>query len=280
MRNFSILLFSFFVAGLLFSCKPGRPDGILSERKMENVLYDYHIAKALAQRSGDSIEQKLSLYTQAVFQKHKVTEAVFDSSLRYSTRHADVFYNIYERLNSRFVEAGALATSALTAQKSSMGNSYSLWQGRPLYLLSSNGTNKIYFEVPCDTVLQEGDNLQLRFSNQWLYKEGQKMATAVLAVCYEGDSVVSTSRTIYGSGAQTLSIRIAEQKPTLVYGFIYQNVPWSREAKLLTINHPELVRNRIQKKQPSRPESTITEKQKTDTVRKPRPLPIKGIKKK
>ncbi|MBR2863512.1 MAG: DUF4296 domain-containing protein, partial [Bacteroidaceae bacterium] len=84
MRNFSILLFSFFVAGLLFSCKPGRPDGILSERKMENVLYDYHIAKALAQRSGDSIEQKLSLYTQAVFQKHKVTEAVFDSSLRYS----------------------------------------------------------------------------------------------------------------------------------------------------------------------------------------------------
>ncbi len=279
MRKIIILLSPLLLVGLLISCKPNRPDGILSERKMENVLYDYHIAKALAQRSGDSIEHRLSLYTQAVFQKHRVSEAVFDSSLRYYTRHADVFYNIYERLNNRFVEAGALAASSLSSQKSSMDNSYSLWQGRPFNLLSSNGTNRLQFEVSCDTILQEGDNLQLRFSNQWLYKEGQKMATVVLAVCYEGDSVVSTSRTIYGSGDQTLSLRISEQKPTAVYGFIYQNVPWSREAKLLTISYPELVRNRFEKKSYSQP--APAEKPKADTVRKQRPQIITGgIKKK
>ena len=32
----------------IYSCKPGVPDGVLSESKMEKVLYDYHLAQGMA----------------------------------------------------------------------------------------------------------------------------------------------------------------------------------------------------------------------------------------
>lgn len=286
MKQISKILFLVLLSVLLASCKPGRPDGVLSEKKMENILYDYHIAKAMAHRS-DSIEQNMQRYTEAVFRKHKVEQAVFDSSMRYYTRHADKLYAIYEKLNTRFSEAMPANMAALNTPHSNNGETYTIWSGRPFNLLSSQGLNRIYFEQPCDTTLLPGDNLVLRFSNEWLYKEGQKMATAVLAVCYEGDSIVSVSRTVYGSGNQTLSMRVAERKPKLVYGFIYNHSPWSREAKLLTISNPQLVRNRIKvpnkKEETENTENTSVQKgnsKKEDTLRTSQRFTIKGIKKK
>lgn len=278
MKQISKILFLTLLPVLLVSCKPGRPDGVLSEKKMENILYDYHIAKAMAQRS-DSVVQNMQLYTEAVFRKHKVEQEVFDSSMRYYTRHADKLYAVYEKLNSRFSEATPANLAALNTNYSSNGDTYTIWSGRPFNLLSSQGVNRIYFEQPCDTMLLSGDNIVLRFSNEWLYKEGQKMATAVLAICYEGDSIASVSRTIYGSGNQTLSMRVAERKPQFVYGFVYNHSPWSREAKLLTITNPELVRHRITKSTPKQREADRDSQIKDDTLRTTQRFVIKGNKK-
>lgn len=45
------------------SCKPAPPDGVLGAGKMEDVLYDYHMAQAMAQQMpGDSIAYYTRLY--------------------------------------------------------------------------------------------------------------------------------------------------------------------------------------------------------------------------
>ena len=49
-------LLALLLLGLLCACKPGTPRDVLSESKMEEVLYDYHLAQALAKTAqGDSV---------------------------------------------------------------------------------------------------------------------------------------------------------------------------------------------------------------------------------
>ena len=60
----------------LQSCHSDFPDDVLKHSKMEDVLYDYHIAQALAQHSStDSIDYNIRLYQKAVFDKYGIDEA-------------------------------------------------------------------------------------------------------------------------------------------------------------------------------------------------------------
>ena len=47
MRNKLAFLILFTL--ILIGCKPSVPDGVLSPKEMEDVLYDYHLADAMAQ---------------------------------------------------------------------------------------------------------------------------------------------------------------------------------------------------------------------------------------
>ena len=65
-------------------CKVKRPDDVISESKMENLLYDYHLAKSMGDNLPYSENYKKALYLDAVFKKYGTTEATFDSSLVYA----------------------------------------------------------------------------------------------------------------------------------------------------------------------------------------------------
>ena len=65
----------------IVGCKVKRPDDVISESKMENLLYDYHLAKSMGDNLPYSENYKKALYLDAVFKKYGTTEAVFDSSL-------------------------------------------------------------------------------------------------------------------------------------------------------------------------------------------------------
>ena len=41
---------------LAVSCKNKRPAGVLNPSKLEDVLFDYHIARSIAGMSGDSVD--------------------------------------------------------------------------------------------------------------------------------------------------------------------------------------------------------------------------------
>ena len=76
-----ICMFVFAVAG----CKVKRPSDVISESKMENLLYDYHVAKSMGDNLPYNENYKKTLYLDAVFKKYGTTEAVFDSSLVWYT---------------------------------------------------------------------------------------------------------------------------------------------------------------------------------------------------
>ena len=56
-------IFQFFNFSIFFSsCKPSIPGGVISESKMERVLYDYHVAQSIADNlpyeEGRSLDER------------------------------------------------------------------------------------------------------------------------------------------------------------------------------------------------------------------------------
>ena len=100
-RRFSIILC--LSALLLSACSVRPPKGVLSQSKMEDVLYDYHLAQSLAQQtSTDSLAHYTMRYRQAVYEKYGIDEATFQRSMEWYARHTDKLSKIYDRLAERY----------------------------------------------------------------------------------------------------------------------------------------------------------------------------------
>ena len=232
---------------ILAACKAGKPSGVLSESKMERILYQYHLAKGLA-LSADSSEIKGRAYILAVLRDNGVSEAEFDSSLVWYYQHMEVLQKVYkrigERLHNELGQTGA-ATNDVNrySNLSSTGDTANIWNGRNYYLLSGNGfANRFTYELKADTIVQGGDQLLLNFRAQFVQKQGSRHAVACLAVEYANDSISHTLRHIYGSGDISLSLTTARRPLRRVYGYLYMISEWNVSPHLLFIFSPSLVR--------------------------------------
>ena len=83
------------------SCKPSLPRDVLSKGKMTDILFDYHIALAMAQSEDGGSEKNSLAYREAVLKKHDVTSADFDSSMVYYMRHTELLHDVYKDLAER-----------------------------------------------------------------------------------------------------------------------------------------------------------------------------------
>lgn len=96
---------------LQFACS-NRPDDVLSKSEMKSFLTDLHLLEGVFSSDVTISEDDKILYYQALFQKHGISKAQFDSSLVYYTRNPKVFERIYTGVNKNLeglraeVEAG------------------------------------------------------------------------------------------------------------------------------------------------------------------------------
>ena len=88
---------------LLFGSCTIRPDGVLSNRKMQKVLYDLHKTEGIMQAAGYNYghDHETSVYYQSTLAKHGITQAQFDSSLVWYTDHPLLFNRVYPKVLER-----------------------------------------------------------------------------------------------------------------------------------------------------------------------------------
>ena len=196
MRKFGLFLLSMMML-LVWGCDKDTPRH-LSHGKMEAILYDYHVADAVSNTDVNYDDTlRLNVYKLAVLQKHGVTEADFDSSMVYYTRHADELYEIYERLSKRLAdEALILGASASEANRymtiSNTGDTANIWTGdESLVLTQHAGFNVYSFSLKADTTYKPGDQFILSFETKFIYQDGARSGMALLALTYENDSTAS-----------------------------------------------------------------------------------------
>lgn len=159
----------FFVLALvaIAACEDSRPLDILSMGKMEDVLYDYHIAQSMIEQLPYEQREKLSqAYVDAVFEKHSITETEFDSSLVWYNRHATDLVKIYNNLQGRFEEDNqklSLTTgNEVMAVMSQNGDTTNIWSGAKMFVLRSKaGINRECFSFDADSSFRKQDHFML-----------------------------------------------------------------------------------------------------------------------
>lgn len=231
-RGVSLLFLFFSFLFSLSSCKPSLPSGVLSESKMEQILYDYHMAQALAEVTRFDSHQSLDVHRyelqESVLRKHGITQAEFDSSMVYYCSDMERLNTIYNHVSQRLdreVEALdiTLGSSDTYAGLSADGDTANVWSGRQVFSVRNRiGENLQSWRISCDSTWMEGDDLLWRFNPTCFMREGFQNLYVTLVVEYTNDSI--RANTLQCTNRTITEIRIDNSegwKPKVVNGFFY-----------------------------------------------------------
>lgn len=282
------LLFFVVIALLVLSCKPTIPGQYLQPDELEDILYDYHLADGMAEsrHSGDDETSEKQLYRQAVLKKYGITQAEFDSSLVYYTRHADQLHTIYENLVKRFGdEALALGASANDVNQfgniTSDGDTANVWTGVKSVVLTTDAPyNVMTFSLMADTTFHKGDRVILNFNSDFIFKDGMRDAIAMLAVQFSNDSVACNAMHISANSKYNVSVTDRDRLGIKsIRGFFYlpkDNREGQPTLRVLSITNIGMVRFHTEER-PKPAQTDTLRHAKPDSLRKdstkPQPLP-------
>lgn len=269
---------------VLMGCKPKRPKGILSESKMEKVMVDYHLAQGMAEaaESGD-VEATRYKYIQAVFRKHNITEAAFDSSLVYYFENSEKFLEIYKNVSLK-VQAqaekfgvDARATQNQYSHLTNQGDTANIWTDHTNACIIPDKLHNIYqFVLTSDSTYQAGDAFIWHFHTQYITPGIDREAFAVLTLQYENDSVVSVTQHIRGNNNFDIKYTPSEPLDTVnlrkMNGFIFMPPlqPGENGMMVLLLQDLSMIRMHPEKKDTVLVDSTLTDTLNVDTLQ---PMP-------
>lgn len=162
-----------------------RPDYVLDEEQMVDLLVDVHKAEGLMEiqerRSNDQEYQKQIMA--AVLVDHGVSRAQYDSSLMWYARHLKLLVRVYshvdERLTEEFEEWSALATDIKDFATSEAGDSVQIWSMRDYLVLDQTRMiDRRFWTLEPDGYYQKGDTLRWSFDVNHLI-EGQQLLASI-----------------------------------------------------------------------------------------------------
>lgn len=200
------------------SCDP-RPDGVLSEGKMADVLADLALVESLSDNQpatygrSDSVSK---VYRQSIMAKHGVTEAEFDSTLNWYGHNLEDYSNLYEAVDKRIEDRGKRYARATGQQADKPENSI-----LPLPRMLSIGANDPDrgFSFAIDgSKLTKGDCLVLKMRFNRLTGN----ATVYLAAEYPRMETFFIRRQVHTSGTVDLSLQTDSARvPDRIIGYVH-----------------------------------------------------------
>lgn len=264
MRNkwpFECVLVSLF--SLLMSSCSGKPDHVLDEGKMVDVMTDMQMAEAYySTSSGPKTYVDKETLKESVLQKHGVSQEDLDSTIAYYGRNIDDYFRLYGKVEQKIRERSQGALAEI------VGSETDIWPyGSFAMLMANQASEGFTFSFPIPDV-EPGTQLEWRF--RVTKPEGVE---AVFGVEYEnGVSMVQKK-----NPGSSRSLSLALQTDTAVRAkrtFGFMTVPtsamplWVDSIRLVTIEFDSLTYNRIRSQKTihpgvSEPKKTV---QKTDTV--------------
>ena len=234
-----------FIVGLAFltSCGKEIPDEIIQPKKMERVLYDYHLMLSLSDNSKSTEREANKNY---IFQKHGITKADFDSSMVWYTRETKELMTIYENLNKRFKREYEHTARLLESREDTdsrtfaSGDTVDVWIKENLLWFTKAPLNNLQtFEIKADTTFREKDAFYWNM-DYCFFAEGE--AIMGLNVVYENDSVIGMTKSVTQSGPQNIYLHTDSTfNIKTLNGFIY--VPENQDEKPnILVHHISLTR--------------------------------------
>ena len=238
------------LAVVMVACKVERPGYVLSDGVMEKVLYDYHIAKAMGENLDYNEQYKRTLYLNAVFKKHNITQAQFDTTMAWYARHPEVVNEVYDIVRERLMASRENYNHLVSLRdgkptRSKAGDSIDVWIWDRIHMLSGMPLdNKLMFTLPSDDNYQASDTIKWTVGFNFLSEQlvdTTKRPIMAMQVAYAKDTIVSALCRIDSSQVAQLVL----QADTLgdikeLRGFIYY--PTNQPKHTLLIDSISLMR--------------------------------------
>ena len=233
----------------LCACKPGVPGEVIAPSDMEDLLYDYHLAQAMAEASHDSVDIRRRSYVLAVFDKYGVTEAEFDTSMIWYSSHAtylkDIYARIGRRLDDQLSALGASVRNDQFAGLDAQGDTANIWNDKTFVVLKPTfGSDTFAFSYEADSTFARGDVFMWRMGVRYISRGALNDAYAALYVQFDNDSTAGITRRLYTNNDVQLRIT-CDTALTIrrVGGFLYYpNKASERSARLMVAGNMMLVR--------------------------------------
>ena len=257
----------------LFVACDDRPKDVLSRGKMEDVLYDYHIMQGIIDElPSDEREAKAQDYINAVFEKHGITEAQFDSSIVYYNRHTKELHKIYSNLKERYTTVNdeiqlVNGNNDMMAIFATGGDTTNLWNSAKLLTLRNKDLlNRESFTIHADTSFRRQDQFILTLQPVFIKEGGADYDIQLhvgLSVLYKSGKHVGTTRLINNNGLQQLTLQTSKDEDikTVTGFFYYKGKKTTRN--LCLIDNISLVRMHEKAAEPT---AEATDSVKTDTL--------------
>ena len=258
MKNVSLYIILSLLLTLFVNCKPGVPSRVISPSDMEEILYDYHIAQAMAEAERDSINFKRYSYVNSVFEKHGITEAEFDSSMIWYSTHATYLQTIYKSIKERYTASVAALGAAVGGNDAfsnleQAGDTANIWHERAFKTLRTRPTeDKMTFLLTADTTFRKGDSFLWDFNMVYVSQSKKRNEVYVaLYVKYDNDSVIGTTQRVYSN--TKIRMKLECDKTNVIKqigGFVYYKKKTNDDAfNLLIMDDIKLIRIHTQPKE-------------------------------
>lgn len=210
MRHAPILLILTLLTVTLVGCHDSS-SAVISESEMEEILYDYHLADAMAQQVQGGYEKNAIEYRAAVLKKYGVSQEKFDTSMVYYMRHTDRLHTMYENIAELMqAEARSIGADASGGSVSAKGDSANVWKGETSLVLVPNQPYNLYsYDLKTDTTFHKGDHIMLSFRSDFIFQDGMRDGVAALAVVFNNDSVAS--RSVHMSSSMPMTMEIDDE---------------------------------------------------------------------
>ncbi len=225
--------FIYILLSLIVSACVSRPGGVLSQSEMEQVLFDYHIAQAMVNNLPSAERYKAEMYMNAVYEKHDITKADFDTSVVWYNRHAKEMEEIYDNLHDRFavlneemqLKTGRKDVIAISAES---GDTVNIWNGTQLMLLRNKDIlNRESFRIKADTSFYKGDKFMMKTTVKFINGDRNSRnfrLVQCLAVRYKDSTMTSVVQSVTRNDSRSLSVTTDGKKEIdELFGYFYYN---------------------------------------------------------
>ncbi len=174
---------------------------------MENLLYDIHLAEAEVESGYDVFRdstRKARLF-QSVFDKYRVTEAKFDTSLTWYASHLDIYVAMYDRISKRFNVLNDTLNARIGRQNELEAKAKRIWQEEKIAVLRPFiSENRYTFHIDTCSYFAYGDMYELSGHALGVNKLYQPKVT----FCWEAkDSVIVRHYTLKDNGTFTFYLK-------------------------------------------------------------------------
>lgn len=216
-----------------------RPDNVLSDGEMEDLLVDVYKSEAIidlneSQYSNDSMK---AVVKQSVFLKHNVTQEEYDSSLVWYghniSRYVKIYENVIARLEDEEYDVKKVDKSVkrnitkVQRKYPTSGDTADIWENERVWIfMKQYGTNIMRFEYPSKTDDKKGDRYNLIFR----IRNSVSPISAYLGADYYDGTTSYFYRSTLFEGENSLALQCDSTKRVKrIYGYVLSR-PYENEV--------------------------------------------------